>query len=80
MTELNKVITSKIINISELSTKIATSAQEQLVVVEAILQNVETLNFGVEETSQATESFSDSSIKLARLATSLEKETSFFKV
>ena len=74
------MITSKTINISELSTKIATSAQEQLVVVEAILQNVETLNLGVEETSQATESISESSIKLARLATSLEKETSFFKV
>ena len=61
-------------------TKIASSAQEQLVVVEAILQNVETLNLGFEETSQATESISESSIILARLATSLEKETSFFKV
>ena len=79
-TELNRVITNKIISISELSSKIALSAKAQSAIVEEILENVKTLNSGVAETSQATENVAQSSVKLARLANLLEKETSFFKI
>ncbi|NQY65111.1 MAG: methyl-accepting chemotaxis protein [Alteromonadaceae bacterium] len=79
-TALNSVVTNKIVNISELSAKIALSAQEQSVVVKEILQNVKTLNSGVTETSQATQNVAESSVKLARCANLLEKETSFFKI
>ncbi len=79
-TELNNVISIEMRNISDLSTQIATAAEEQAVVVEEILQNVEVLNTGVTETSQATDNIAESSVELARLATELEKETTFFKV
>jgi methyl-accepting chemotaxis protein len=78
-TELNQVIAGEIQNINDLSTQIATAAEEQSVVVEEILQNVETLNSGVSETSQATENIAESSVELARLANELESEMSFFK-
>jgi len=78
-TELNKVIAGEMQNINDLSTQIATAAEEQSVVVEEILQNVETLNSGVTETSQATDNIAESSVELARLATELESEMSFFK-
>jgi len=78
-TELNKVISEEMQNINDLSTQIATAAEEQSVVVEEILQNVETLNSGVSETSQATDNIAESSVELARLATELEGEISFFK-
>ena len=78
-TELNRVISDEMQNINDLSTQIATAAEEQSVVVEEILQNVETLNSGVSETSQATDNIAESSVELARLATELEGEISFFK-
>jgi methyl-accepting chemotaxis protein len=78
-TELNRVISEEMQNINDLSTQIATAAEEQSVVVEEILQNVETLNSGVSETSQATDNIAESSVELARLATELENEVSFFK-
>jgi methyl-accepting chemotaxis protein len=79
-TELNKVIAGKMQNINDLSTQIATAAEEQSVVVEEILKNVETLNSGVTETSQATDNIAESSVELARLANELENEVSFFKI
>jgi methyl-accepting chemotaxis protein len=78
-TDLNHVIATEMKVISDLSTQIATATEEQSVVIEQILQNVETLNTGVAETSQATDNIAESSVELARLATELEKETSFFK-
>jgi methyl-accepting chemotaxis protein len=77
--DLNQIIASDMNQISDLSAQIATAAEEQSVVVDEILQNVETLNSGVIETSQATENISESSIELARLATELEQESSAFK-
>jgi len=77
--ELNQVIASDMNEISDLSAQIATAAEEQSVVVDEILQNVETLNSGVTETSHATENISESSVELARLATELEEESSAFK-
>jgi len=65
--------------ITGLSAQIATASEEQAVVVDEILQNVETLNSGVSETSQATDNIAESSLELARLATELEKESSAFK-
>ncbi len=79
-TELNKVISDKMQNINDLSIQIASAAEEQAVVVEQILNNVETLNSGVAETSQATDNIAESSVELARLASELESEMSFFKV
>jgi len=78
--ELNQVITGDMNEISDLSAQIATAAEEQSVVVDEILQNIETLNTGVTETSQAAENIAESSVELARLATELEKESSEFKV
>jgi len=78
--DLNQVITGDMNEISDLSAQIATAAEEQSVVVDEILQNIETLNTGVTETSQATENIAESSVELARLATELEKESSEFKV
>ena len=77
--DLNQIIASDMNQISDLSAQIATAAEEQSVVVDEILQNVETLNSGVTETSQATENISESSVELARLATELEQESSAFK-
>ncbi|MGL1956488.1 MAG: methyl-accepting chemotaxis protein [Colwellia sp.] len=77
--ELNQVITNDMNEISDLSAQIATAAEEQSVVVEEILQNIETLNTGVVETSQATDNIAESSVELACLATELEKESSAFK-
>jgi methyl-accepting chemotaxis protein len=79
-TELNQVIAGEMQKINDLSTQIATAAEEQSVVVEEILQNVETLNSGVTETSQATGNIAESSVELARLANELEKEVSFFRI
>lgn len=79
-TELNRTIADEMQNINDLSTQIATAAEEQSVVVEEILQNVESLNSGVSETSQATDNIAESSVELARLASELENEMSFFKV
>jgi methyl-accepting chemotaxis protein len=79
-TELNKVISDKMQNINDLSIQIASAAEEQAVVVEEILKSVETLNSGVTETSQATDNIAKSSVELARLASELENEMSFFKV
>jgi len=79
-TELNKVISDKMQNINDLSIQIASAAEEQAVVVEEILKSVETLNSGVTETSQATDNIAESSVELARLASELESEMSFFKV
>jgi methyl-accepting chemotaxis protein len=76
---LNKVIENEMNHISDLSAQISTAAEEQSVVVEEILQNVETLNSGVAETSQATDNIADSSVELARLAIELENESSAFK-
>ncbi|GAA6204874.1 methyl-accepting chemotaxis protein [Thalassotalea sp. SU-HH00458] len=76
--ELNKVVESEMHQITDLSAHIATAAEEQAVVVEEILQNVETLNVGVTETSHATDNIAESSVELARLATELEKESSAF--
>jgi len=77
--ELNQVITNDMNEISDLSAQIATAAEEQSVVVDEILQNIEVLNTGVTETSQATDNIAESSVELARLATELEKESSAFK-
>jgi len=77
--ELNKVIAEDMNEISSLSVQIATAAEEQSVVVEEILENIETLNAGVSETSQATDNIAESSVELARLATDLEKESAEFK-
>jgi len=77
--ELNQEITSDMSEVGDLSVQIATAAEEQSVVVNEILQNVETLNTGVAETSQAASNIADSSVELARLATELEKESSSFK-
>ncbi|PKG85158.1 methyl-accepting chemotaxis protein [Colwellia sp. 75C3] len=79
-TELNQVISGKMQNINDLSIQIASAAEEQAVVVEEILKSVETLNSGVTETSQATDNIAESSVELARLASELESEMSFFKV
>jgi methyl-accepting chemotaxis protein len=76
---LNQIIASDMNEISDLSAQIATAAEEQSVVVDEILQNVETLNSGVIETSQATENISESSVELARLANELEEQSSAFK-
>jgi methyl-accepting chemotaxis protein len=78
--EINKVIANDMNEISDLSAQIATAAEEQSAVVDEILKNVETLNTGVTETSQATENISESSVELARLATELEIESSAFKI
>ncbi|PHR84232.1 MAG: methyl-accepting chemotaxis protein [Colwellia sp.] len=78
--DLNQIIASDMDEISDLSAQIATAAEEQSVVVDDILQNVETLNSGVTETSQAAENISESSVELARLAIELEKESSAFKI
>jgi methyl-accepting chemotaxis protein len=78
--ELNKVIGIDMNEISDLSIQIATAAEEQSVVVDDILRNIETLNEGVTETSQATENIAESSVELARLATELEKESAEFKI
>jgi len=77
--ELNKDIEREISHVNDLSTQIATAAEQQSAVVEEILKNIEVLNTGVSETSQATENISKSSIELAELAADLAKETSFFK-
>jgi len=79
-TELNSVIAKEMKNISDLSTQIATASEQQAVVVDQILQNVDVLNTGVTETSQATDNIAESSVELARLATELEKETAYFKL
>jgi len=76
--DINQIIANDMNEISDLSVQIATAAEEQSVVVDEILKNVETLNSGVTETSQATENISESSVELARLATELEKESSAF--
>jgi methyl-accepting chemotaxis protein len=78
--DINQIIANDMNEISDLSVQIATAAEEQSVVVDEILKNVETLNSGVTETSQATENISESSVELARLATELEKESSAFKI
>ena len=77
--ELNKDIEREISHVNDLSTQIATAAEQQSAVVEEILKNIEVLNTGVSETSQATEHISKSSTELAQLAADLAKETSFFK-
>jgi methyl-accepting chemotaxis protein len=77
--DLNQRIASDMHEISDLSAQIATASEEQSVVVDEILQNVETLNSGVAETNQATNNIAESSVELARLATELEKESSEFK-
>lgn len=77
--ELNQTIAEDMNEITGLSAQIATASEEQAVVVDEILQNVETLNSGVSETSQATDNIAESSLELARLATELEKESSAFK-
>ena len=77
--EFNKTIEIEMNQIADLSSQIATAAEEQAVVVDQILQNVETLNTGVTETSQATDNIAESSIDLARLAVELEKESSEFQ-
>lgn len=78
--ELNKVIENDMNGISDLSIQIATAAEEQSVVVEDILQNIESLNEGVMETSQATDNIAESSVELARLATELAKESAELKI
>ncbi|MCP4264558.1 MAG: methyl-accepting chemotaxis protein, partial [Candidatus Brocadiaceae bacterium] len=78
--DLNQIITGDMNEISDLSAKIATAAEEQSVVVNNILQNIETLNTGITQTSQAGEHIAESSIELAHLATELEKESSEFKI
>ncbi|WP_077340185.1 methyl-accepting chemotaxis protein [Pseudocolwellia agarivorans] len=78
--ELNKVINDEMNQINDLSTQIATAAEEQSVVVKIILESVETLNIGVTETSTATEHIAESSVELAKLATDLEREVSVFKI
>ena len=77
--EINKVIETEMNQITDLSAQIATAAEEQSAVVDDILQNVETLNSGVAETSQATDNIAESSVELAQLATELEKEASAFQ-
>lgn len=78
--ELNKAIAHEMQLINDLSTQIATATEEQSVVVEQILQNVESLNTGVLETSHATSNIAESSVELANLASQLEQEASVFKV
>ncbi len=80
VTEINQEISTDMRLITDLSTQIATAAEEQSAVVEQILQNVETLNSGVGETKLASDNIAESSTELAKLATDLEKETSFFRV
>ena len=80
VTEINQVIAAEIQNISGLSAQIATAAEEQSVVIDEILENVEQLNTGVGETKGATDNIAQSSVEMAKLATDLEKETSFFNV
>ncbi len=77
--EINQVIETEMNQITDLSAQIATAAEEQSAVVDEILQNVETLNSGVAETSQATDNIAESSVELAQLATELEKESSAFQ-
>ena len=77
--ELNKIVENDMNEISDFSIQIATAAEEQSVVVEDILKNIESLNQGVMETSQATDNIAESSVELARLSTELEKESAEFK-
>jgi len=77
--ELIQMIAGDMNEISSLSAQIATASEEQSVVVDEILQNVETLNSGITETNQATDNIAESSVELARLATELERESSEFK-
>jgi len=77
--EINKLVESEMNQITDLSAQIATAAEEQSVVVDEILENVETLNTGVTETSHATDNIAESSVELAQLAAELEKEASVFR-
>ncbi|MCW8833217.1 MAG: methyl-accepting chemotaxis protein, partial [Colwellia sp.] len=77
--ELNKIIETEVNQITDLSAQIATAAEEQSVVVDEILQNVEILNSGVNETSLSTNNIAESSVELAKLATELEKESAAFQ-
>lgn len=79
-TEINQIVIGEMKSIADSSTQIATAAEEQSVVVDEILKSVETLNSGVNETKLASENIAESSTELAKLATDLEKETSFFSV
>lgn len=79
-TDINAVITEQISHISELSTQIATSTQEQTKMIGVILSNVENLNDGVLKTDDATNVISLSSSELNKLVIKLEKETNFFKI
>lgn len=78
--ELNDVINQEMNQINDLSTQIATAAEEQSVVVKSILENVETLNAGVAETNISTDSIAQSSVELANLSIALKKEMSTFKL
>lgn len=77
--QLNKTIASDMHGISDLSVQIATASEEQSVVVNELLQNVETLSSGIIETNQATNNIAESSTELARLAVELEGESTKFK-
>lgn len=80
VTEINDRISQSMENISELSNFITTATQDQSVVIDKIINDVESLNTGLAETSSATDNIASSSVELTKLAANLEKETRFFKV
>lgn len=80
VTEINKLISKSMENISALSNQITNATQDQSNVITKIITDVESLNTGLAETSSATDNIAISSVELTKLAASLEKETNFFKV
>jgi len=80
VTEINKLISVSMESISVLSNEITTATQAQSGVVSKIIKDVDSLNTGLAETSNATDNIAASSVELTKLAASLEKETRFFKL
>jgi len=67
-------------SISVLSDEITTATQAQSGVISKIIKDVDSLNTGLAETSNATDNIATSSVELTKLAANLEKETRFFKL
>ena len=80
VTEINNLISQSMQSISVLSHEITTATKDQSDVISKIINDVDSLNTGLTETSSATENIATSSVDLTKLASDLEKETSFFKV
>lgn len=80
VTEINSLISQSMQSISVLSHEITTATKDQSEVISKIINDVDSLNTGLTETSSATENIATSSVDLTKLASDLEKETSFFKV